>query len=279
MKLVPQLEPLPKTRMQPRCGKTSPISDNVTEAISQIADSLLRGKQGIRLLEAGCGSASHVRISGPAYAVGVDISKEQLEKNTDVHERILGDIQEYPLPRDGFDVAVCWMVLEHLSRPKDALLNLFNAVNPEGLLILGFPNILSIKGLVTKITPFWFHELFYRVMKYSSTHFPTYLRLAILPSNVVNFAEANGFSLAFFHLMEGGVTQKVRKRFWFVNAAFLFMNSAARLLTGGRVESLLLDNCLMILQKRAEFSEGGQLVERSPRACVAPSSRKLSPEC
>lgn len=230
------------------------MPDEVREAIAQVANSLLSAKSGIRLLEAGCGSASHVRFNCPVHAVGVDISKEQLEKNTVVQEKILGDIQEYPLPRDGFDVAICWMVLEHLSRPKDALLNLFNAVKPQGLLILGFPNLLSIKGIVTKITPFWFHQFFYRVMKYSSRHFPTYLRLAILPSNVVNFAEANGFSVAFFELIEGSVTNKVRKRFWFINAAFLFLNSAVRVLTGGRLKSLLSDNCFMILQKRAETS-------------------------
>lgn len=46
------------------------------------------------------------------------------------------------------------MALERLPRPKDALLNLCRTVRPQGLLILGFPNLLSVKGIVTKITPF-----------------------------------------------------------------------------------------------------------------------------
>jgi ubiquinone/menaquinone biosynthesis C-methylase UbiE len=221
------------------------------QAVSVTANSLLNGKSHIKLLEAGCGSASHIRLKAQVHAVGIDISKEQLDKNDQVQEKMLGDIQEYPLPTEEFDVAVCWMVLEHLSRPREALLNMFRTVKPQGLVILGFPNLLSIKGIVTKITPFWFHKLFYRFLKYTSRPFPTYLRVAILPKNVTEFAEANGFSIEFCQLVEAGVSKTVRRRYWFVNMAFSAVDSVTRFVSFGKLQSPLLDACAMILRKRA----------------------------
>ena len=222
------------------------------DEVGKTANSLLNGKDHIRLLEAGCGSATHFKLNANIYAVGVDISKEELEKNNIVHEKILGDIHNCPLPEQGFDVVICWMVLEHLAKPKDALRNLFRAVKPQGLLILGFPNLLSIKGAVTKITPFWFHELFYKYMKYTSRHFPTYLRVAILPKRVARFAVDNGFSVEFYRLIEGAVTKRVRHRFWLMDLAFAALDSVTRLVSFGKLQSPLLDNCALILRKRAE---------------------------
>jgi len=220
------------------------------EAVCEVANSLLGDTSQIKLLEAGCGSASHIAFKAEVHAVGIDISKEELEMNAVVDERIVGDIQEYPLPKDEFDVVVCWMVLEHLSRPKDALRNLCRTVKPQGLLILGFPNLLSIKGIVTKITPFWFHKLFYHLMKYSSHHFPTYFRIAILPKNVMRFAEENGFSVELCKLAEGGVSKRVRNRFWFMDMAFSAVDSFIRRVSFGKLPSPLLDGCAMILKKR-----------------------------
>jgi 2-polyprenyl-3-methyl-5-hydroxy-6-metoxy-1,4-benzoquinol methylase len=221
------------------------------EHVCEKANFLLKGKTHIKLLEAGCGSASHIRFNAEVHAVGIDISSEELAKNTSVSEKILGDIQEYSLPQDEFDVVICWMVLEHLPRPKDALLNLSQTVRPQGLLILGFPNLLSVKGIVTKFTPFWFHEQFYKFMKYKSRHFPTFLRTDILPKNVVRFAELNGFSVELCELVEGGVSKKVRTRFRLADVAFSCIDAMTRVFSFGEMQSPLLDNCGIVLRKRA----------------------------
>ena len=221
-------------------------------SVSETAHALLNNRRHIRLLEAGCGSISQIAFNMDAHAVGIDISLDQLQQNRALHERILGDIQDYPLPTDSFDVVVSWMVLEHLSRPLDALRNLFGAVKPEGLLILGFPNLLSIKGLVTKISPFWFTRLFYRIMNYTSPHFPTYLRLSILPTRVIRFAETNGFTVEFYRMIEGAVAKKVRRRYWFMDIAFSLIDSFTRIISLNTLPSPLLDNCAIILRKRNE---------------------------
>ena len=218
--------------------------------VCEAVNALLNGKRQIRVLEAGCGSASQIQFKAAVHAVGIDISAEELEKNAALQGKIVGDIQDYPLPKEDFDVVVCWMVLEHLSRPKKALANLFRAVKPGGIVVLGFPNLASIKGVVTKFTPFWFHTLYYRLMHYKSRHFPTYLRAAILPHRLIRFAQDNGFSLAFCKLAEGGVAKKLRSRSGFADVAFSAMNLAARLVSLGRWQTALLDECAVILQKR-----------------------------
>ena len=224
------------------------LEGEVTDAVN----SLLDGKGRIKLLEAGCGSATHIKFDASVYAVGVDISSEELAKNRTVQEKIVGDIQSCRLPEQEFDVVICWMVLEHLPRPQNALRNLFRTVRPQGLLILGFPNLLSIKGAVTKLTPFWFHELYYHYMRYTSRHFPTYLRTEILPKRVMRMAQENGFSVEYCTLVQGAVTEKARKRFRPIDMAFSAIDGATRAASLGRLPSPLLDNCGLILRKHSE---------------------------
>jgi SAM-dependent methyltransferase len=225
------------------------MDDDIRTAICEKANALLPSNSPIKVLEAGCGSATHVRFSGLVHTVGIDVSGEQLEKNTTVHEKILGDIQDYPLPKEEFDIAVCWMVLEHLSRPKDALLNLFGSLKPGGLLVVAIPNLLSLKGIATKITPFWVHVLFYKFMKYKSHPFPTYLRLAIVPKKLMQFAADNGFRTVFCRFVQDSLAKMVQRRFWSVGVALSVAESLAGVISFGKFQSLLLDNCFIILRK------------------------------
>lgn len=226
------------------------MASELQEPVCRAAAALLKDKSHIKVLEAGCGSASQIRFPCLVHAAGIDISAAELEKNAHVQEKILGDIQNYPLPEGEFDVVVCWMVLEHLPRPKDALANLFRSVKPGGLLIFGIPNLASIKGIVTKLTPFRFHLLFYRLMRYKSSHFPTYLRAAILPRRLIRFAEESGFSIVFFSLGEGGVAKRLKARFWIAGPVFTGIDLLCRALSFGRWRSLLLDECAIVMQKR-----------------------------
>jgi SAM-dependent methyltransferase len=237
-------------------------TQSLHDVISEKANLLLEGRSNVTLLEAGCGSASRFSFTTVVKSVGIDISKEQLAQNNVVQEKILGDIQNYPLTREAFDIVVCWDVLEHLSRPRDGLLNLFNAVKPDGLLILGFPNLVSFKGIVTKITPLWLHTCFYRYMKYRFRPFPTYLRLAILPNRVMKLAQDNGFSIVFSRLVEGGVTKNFRDRFWFMNLMCSLVDKVSQAVSFGRCRSLYLDNCALILKK--ENKKAGHLSRRDP---------------
>ena len=66
------------------------------EKLQNKVDELLGRKQRLKILEAGCGSKSHLQFENP-YVVGLDISREQLDRNKQLSERIQGDIQYYDL--------------------------------------------------------------------------------------------------------------------------------------------------------------------------------------
>lgn len=228
----------------------------IEHEVCEFCNSVLEGKTRIRMLEAGCGSASHVKFRPVADAVGIDISSEQLARNKVVQEKILGDIQDYPLPKNEFDVVVCWWVMEHLAKPKDALLNMFNSLKPGGLLVLAFPNLLSYKGMATKFTPFFLHRMYYHAMKWKSHHpFPTYLRTAILPKNVIRFAGENGFSSIYFRLEEGDtLIKRIRTGSRLVNLTISAVTSAMQTISFGKLDSLMLDYCVMVLRKQRRRS-------------------------
>jgi SAM-dependent methyltransferase len=228
-----------------RCKQASKIAPRMLDRVEE----LLRGRQSITVLEAGCGARSYFRFSGSVELHGIDISQEELDKNRDVQHKMLGDIQTYPLPASRYDVVVCWDVIEHLSRPQDALRNMFRSVKPRGLILLGFPNLMSFKGLVTKATPMGFHRLVYRFLGMRSRPFKTYLRRDIIPQRVIQLAVSCGFVTEFFDLEEGAVQKRICKHLWPVVALFYLTNVCIQLLSLGRAPSLWLDYCTVIFRK------------------------------
>lgn len=114
------------------------------------------------VLEAGGGSASHVPLPPGARVTTIDISPQQLARNTYAAERLQGDLQTYDYGTRSFDLVVAWDVLEHLPKPEAALDRLAAVVRPGGRLVIVGPVPSSLKGLVTRLTPHRLHVLFYR---------------------------------------------------------------------------------------------------------------------
>ena len=152
-----------------------------------------------RVLDAGCGAELPFRIPGATELVGIDISPDALALNTELDSAIVGDIQTYPLPPESFDLVICWNVLEHLPNPVVAVENMTRALRPGGILVLGLPNLWSLKGLLTRATPHRFHVWAYRRLlgdtdAGSPGHgpFPTYLRREIAPGRLVSLGRRHG---------------------------------------------------------------------------------------
>jgi SAM-dependent methyltransferase len=198
-----------------------------------------------------------LRFGEDAHIVGIDISAEQLERNPLLHERILGNLETYPLPRNRFDVIVCWDVLEHLRHPERALDNFLGAVSEGGIIVLAMPHVYSVKGMLTKLSPHWFHVLIYRYIfriptagQPGSVPFPTYLRLAIAPENVKRFAARHGLTVAYFSLYESGYFGLFRARARLTGGLWNAVRLATHLLTFGRLSADLTDY-IIVLQKPA----------------------------
>lgn len=179
------------------------------------------GRERIRVLEAGCGSyPMSVDLGQSAHIVGIDISRRQLERNDVVDEKIVGDLQTFPLREREFDLIFCWDVLEHLKRPDLALLNFQRTLRPGGLIVIKVPNVLSLKGLVTKLSPHRFHVWVYRhVFGYADAGqddkgpFPTFLRLSMSPPALARFARRNGLQIVYSTLYEAHNQMRLRGRF------------------------------------------------------------------
>lgn len=224
--------------------------------LQKAVDPLLPSEAELRILEAGCGSASHLRLSKNWWLVGIDISQRQLALNTRLNEKVVGDLQSHAWQPRSFDLVVCWDVLEHLQAPRAALARLFPAVKEGGLLILAMPHPGSLKGLVTRLTPFGFHAWFYRHVigdkraREQLDQFPTYMHRDTHPKRVIDFASRNGFSVAYTDFYEGPVQRHLRNRSRFANAAFSVLRQAARLTTFGAYDPTLSD-CILLLRRNA----------------------------
>jgi len=225
--------------------------------LQAFVDEALQGRTDLRVLDAGCGSSSYVRAPEAAHRVGIDISEEQLRKNTFVDEKILGDIQVYELPSASFDVIICWWVLEHLREPTKVLSRFRDALRENGIMILAVPNVLSMKGLATKLTPFWFHVWIYRAlygdkMAGAPGHppFRTWLRFSISPGATSRFAHKSGLSVEYIHLFEDEGIKRLRRRHRVVNACLSLPRAFVRLVTFGKAD-LGLTECIVVLKKAA----------------------------
>lgn len=151
------------------------------ELVSSFAD---RSPHPIAILEAGCGRFKHWAYPAGASIAGLDISDDQLARNDHIEEKILGDIQTFRTDRQ-WDVVVSVYVLEHVADPRCAVQNMLSWTRPGGLLVLAVPNALSLKGLVTKMTPFGFHAWFYRnIYRRPHSIFPTIMDWSITPANL-----------------------------------------------------------------------------------------------
>lgn len=121
----------------------------------------------IEILEAGCGQRWLLKLDGKNYFLtGVDLDKDALEirktVRKDLHEAIHGDLRTVAFDNRRFDVVYSAFVLEHISGAEDVLARMTGWLKPNGLIIIEIPDPQSVKGLITRLSPHWFHVFYYR---------------------------------------------------------------------------------------------------------------------
>jgi len=213
-----------------------------------------RANRPLRVLEAGCGSRGHIRLSPDAYVVGIDISPEQLERSQVLDQKILGDIQTFPLQPSSFDIIFCWDVLEHVPHPEQALQNFLRAIREGGIIVLGSPIVTSIKGLITKYTPHCFHVWVYRYLL-GSKHagekgygpFPTFFAYSMSPRSLQRFARQNQLSVEHFITYEAMQT-RLREKHWPIDLAYRLFAPLLQALSFGRIDPYFTD-FIIVLRK------------------------------
>ncbi|PPS45535.1 bifunctional 2-polyprenyl-6-hydroxyphenol methylase/3-demethylubiquinol 3-O-methyltransferase UbiG [Chroococcidiopsis sp. TS-821] len=219
------------------------ILQSEIDKAQKFLDKELANKSYLKVLEVGCGSCSRIHLTQPKDMVGIDVSEKQLQRNNTLTEKIKGDIQTYKLPKSTFDLIVCWWVLEHLPQPKKALLNCQKALKEDGIIIIASPNIFSLKGIITKYTPHWFHVWAYRVIfgqKLAGIEdrapFRTFLRSSISPASIKKFAQENELSIEYFSTYESPKQTRLRKKYFLMGFLWQSIKLVTHILSFGMVE-------------------------------------------
>lgn len=179
--------------------------------LQKYLDMVLKNKETIRVLEAGCGSMNQIELKQKKHITGIDISQKQLDRNINLDDKILGDLQYYNYQPEIFDLIVCWDVLEHIPNPLLVLDGFTIAIKKEGLIILKLPNVLSFKGLLTKYLPLYFHTLVYkhiykskRIYEVDGGPFKTYLRFSIAPNALSKYFIRHNLKIVYFDFFDFG---------------------------------------------------------------------------
>jgi SAM-dependent methyltransferase len=161
----------------------------------------------LNILEAGCGRQFHLDMTGIRYRLtAVDISEEALrlrkQDQEDLQEIVVGDLSAIEFPESTYDVIYCSYVLEHIRGAEEVLNKFDRWLKPGGLLILLIPDRNTIKGLLTRLTPFWFHVLLYRYVhkdpnagKPGFMPFKTYLEKIISRKGIYRHCAVHGYQM------------------------------------------------------------------------------------
>ncbi|MDO8480144.1 MAG: class I SAM-dependent methyltransferase [Candidatus Rokubacteria bacterium] len=209
----------------------------------------------LRVLEAGCGSLSNIRLGSNVRIVGIDVSAEALAQNATIHEGIQANLETSDLGDSEYDLIVCWDVLEHLAKPTNVVRKFLRAVKPGGLILLALPNVLSLKGLVAKYTPLSFHFLVHRLIYGQRAGIapgyevcPTYLCYSIAPRSIARLATHHAFDVDLFSTYESGMQRRFRERFGLVGKPWQVVRVLVCLLSIGIIDAEATD-CILILRR------------------------------
>jgi 2-polyprenyl-3-methyl-5-hydroxy-6-metoxy-1,4-benzoquinol methylase len=245
-------------------------------ALNNALAECLRGQNVIDVLEAGGGSKTHIVFDEEKKLTitTIDISSVQLDKNSYANHKILGDICEYKFAPESYDVIICYDVIEHVTDPQAALRSFIGALKPGGCIVIGAPNPLSLKGLVTKFTPHIVHVLFYRIVhnnpdagKPGYFPYPTTMKFFISPHNLASVCKRAGLEVVYLNIYESQVRDMLRKKSHFLGAALDMVIRSLHFASAGRYAPELSDFHLIVKKPSANLSGimGNAADEASPR--------------
>jgi len=148
--------------------------------------------------------------------------------------------------------------LEHLEDPVRIVAKLCEAVADNGLLIVGSPNPQSIKGVVTRFTPYAFHLWVYRrFFDPEATDEPgegpyrTYMKAGGGASAVLRTAKKRGLTNVYIAWVESPMQVALRERFHVTGRVWELIRYLTRIFSVGRVHADATDY-VAIFERAAE---------------------------
>jgi len=228
--------------------------DDFVEA-EELVERLLDKDRTIDLLEAGCGYHTYFRFKRRLHTTGVDVSEDALRAHPNLDAWAVADLENFDIGSDRFDAALCWNVLEHLDRPERALANIHRALRPTAVLVLGLPNVLSIKGMTAKLTPHRFHVWFYRVAGWSGSGpheeapYPTKLKLGLRRRALVNHLQSTGWDVRYVREYESRLQKGLRYRIGLTGWKWAVVRALCRIASLAAIDATHTDT-IIVARKR-----------------------------
>lgn len=205
------------------------------------------------VVEAGCGARSHLTYPLPSDVIGVDVSRAQLQRNVGVRWAVQADVARLPVASACADAVVSWDVLEHVRQPADALSELVRVARPGGIVVLALPNVVSLKGIVTRLTPWWVHVWVYRQLLGDATagtdrsdQFPTTMRWVLRSAGIRGLAARLQLEVLLLEVYEGPVPLHFRRRHRAGHLALSAIGAVSRLLSFGRYDATASDMVVVL---------------------------------
>lgn len=232
-----------------RLGSLEPVDEEVRGRLQACLEELLPERRPVQVLDAGCGKRLVVPVADDTHVVGIDIDAAQLRSELD--EALVGDLQTHDLGRARFDAIICWYVLEHIADPVIVVRKFAEALKPGGVLVIAVPHVASVKGLVTKYSPQWFHDwMWSRVFGAGPQHeaFPTVLSSSLTPQALRRQASAEGLSVAFLAEFEAWPQKRIRSKLRLKGRLFAALASLVRLASFGKA-TIAVTDMVMVLHK------------------------------
>lgn len=152
--------------------------DEVMREIKKWVLSMAEEGQTMNILEAGCGGRWGLELGEIKYRLtGIDLDGIALDRRLnvrkDLDEAMVGDLRTVDLGERNFDVIYCSYVLEHIDGAEQVLSKFSKWLKPNGIAIIRVPDRDSVKGFITRVTPHWFHVLYYQtVLKFPNAGRP-----------------------------------------------------------------------------------------------------------
>lgn len=151
-------------------AKDLQLWQEINRLIARRITELYDGTSKLNILEAGCGQRWSLQMNEVKYILtGVDLDRQALDirvnKIKDLDKAIQGDLQTLELDNLAYDVIYSAFVLEHVEKTEQVLDKFARWLKPGGIIILHIPHWDTVHGFFTRVTPFWFHVLYYRYIE------------------------------------------------------------------------------------------------------------------
>jgi SAM-dependent methyltransferase len=175
-------------------------------------------------------------VRSPTYVVGADVVQAERGRRPDADEHRVVDLEQLELEAGHYDVVLCVNVLEHVRHPLTLFPVIWNALKNDGLFVLVLPNVVSLKGLVTRMTPWRLHRWFYaRILGAPPERHPvsSIHSVSLRPSSLLTHASTGGWKVEYFRLYEGPTQRSVRSRIGIVGWRWRLIAAFTRLVTFG----------------------------------------------